>query len=196
LLNGDGRLIKVGVLALQGSYREHIRMLNASGIIAVEVRTPNELNVVDGLIIPGGESTTIGKLIQRNRLSDLLLNYNKPIWGTCAGAILLSKDIEESDQFRLGLIDATIKRNGYGRQTDSFSKKIKMDIDNKIARSKIIEGIFIRAPRITRLGYGVKSLAELGGDTVMALKEKVLITTFHPELTKDNSVHLFFLGLF
>ncbi|MCF7860985.1 pyridoxal 5'-phosphate synthase glutaminase subunit PdxT [Candidatus Woesearchaeota archaeon] len=185
-------MVKVGVLALQGDFREHIWRLKALNVDAFEVRKIDELDAVDGLIIPGGESTTIGKLIRRNGLTDLLRRYHKPIWGTCAGAILLAKDIEDSDQFKLGLMNITIRRNDYGRQIDSFSQDIELNINDQRTS---FNAIFIRAPRITKLGESVKSLAECNGDAVMVIEKNRLATTFHPELTDMNTVHKFFVEL-
>jgi len=182
--------MKVGVLALQGSFSDHVKILKKCKVDPVEVRLPKDLDEVSGLILPGGESTTIIKLMKLYGLDKAIIDkYNKgmPIYGTCAGAILLSKNIIDSKQESLNLVDISIKRNAYGRQIDSF--EAELEIEN-IGEFK---GIFIRAPVIESTNNGVNVLATFENKAVMIEQENVLISTFHPELTDDTRVHKYFL---
>ena len=179
--------MRIGVLALQGDFAEHVVMLRRLGVAGVEVRLPEHLVDVDGLIIPGGESTTIGKLATRWGLMDPLRAFGKakPIWGTCAGAIFLSKDAHR-DQPLLGLMDITVERNAFGRQVDSF--EVGLDVPALTAG----EG----APLIEKVGAGVDVLARLDDGRIVAARQgHLLATSFHPELTGDARFHRYFLSL-
>jgi 5'-phosphate synthase pdxT subunit len=189
--------VRIGVLALQGDFREHRQMLRRIGIDALEVRLPTELARVDGLIIPGGESTTIGKLLVRFEMMDELRTRaldGFPIWGTCAGAIVLSNDVRGRgvDQPVLGVMDTTIQRNAFGRQVDSF----EADLPVPVLGDKPFHAVFIRAPVIERIGRAVESLARLSDGTVVAAQQRhLLATAFHPELTDDERFHQYFVRL-
>ena len=182
----------IGVLALQGDFKEHIEMLKKCRVNAIEVRMPEDLKDVNGLIIPGGESTAIGKLMKQYNLDREIIKKHKrgmALYGTCAGAILLAKDILGSRQPRLNLLDISIKRNDYGRQIDSFESELKID------GIGTYNGIFIRAPVIEKVNNGVKVLSRLNGNPVLVQKENVLASTFHPELTEDARVHQYFVNI-
>jgi pyridoxal 5'-phosphate synthase pdxT subunit len=184
--------MRIGVLALQGDFALHTRALARCGVESVEVRKPEELAAVDGLIIPGGESTTLLKLMDEWGFVPALEKFagsGKPIFGTCAGAILLARDVDNPHQFSLGLIDIGVERNAYGRQRESFETQGTATLDGAPVA---IDMMFIRAPRIRRLGEGVQPLARHAGETVMARQGSVLVATFHPELTDDPSVHRYF----
>ncbi|MBI2660048.1 pyridoxal 5'-phosphate synthase glutaminase subunit PdxT [Candidatus Woesearchaeota archaeon] len=184
--------MKIGVLALQGSFKEHIEMLGKCSVDAVSVKRPEDLKDMNGLIIPGGESTAIGNLMQLSHLDMEIIKRNRhgmAIYGTCAGAIILSKSIVESQQPRLGLLDISIKRNDYGRQADSF--ETELDIE-KIGKFK---GIFIRAPVIEKMNNGVQILSELNSKPILVQKNNILASTFHPELTDDKRVHEYFVDI-
>lgn len=186
--------VKIGVLALQGAFREHIKMLKKCGAQAVEVRTPQELQDLDGLIIPGGESTTIGKLMVEWGLLDEIkakAAQGMAIYGTCAGMILLSRDIIGSEQPRLGLLDAAVQRNAFGRQRESF----EADMDVPEFGKEPLKAVFIRAPYIERVGPKVKVMAVVNDKIVIARQDKILVTAFHPELTDDTRVHAYFLKM-
>lgn len=185
-------MVKIGVLALQGDFKEHIEILKKCSADAVEVRLPEDLKNVDGLIIPGGESTAIGNLMQQYGLDKEIIKKHKhgmAIYGTCAGAILLSKNISGSSQPRLNLLDISIKRNDYGRQVDSFEAEMEIE---KIGK---FNGIFIRAPVIEKTGKEVKVLAKLNNDPVLIQQNNILASTFHPELTEDSRVHQYFIEI-
>ena len=187
--------MRIGVLALQGDFALHARALGRCGAEAVEVRKPDELAGLDGLIIPGGESTTLLKLMDAWGFVPALEKLHAagtPIFGTCAGLILLAREVENPRQFSLGAIDVTVERNAYGRQRESFEARGTARLDGRPVE---LDMVFIRAPRIRRLGPGVESLAELRGETVMARQGNVLVATFHPELTDDLSVHRYFCDL-
>jgi len=186
--------MKIGVLALQGDFAAHVKALERLGVDVAEGRRPAELARLDGLVIPGGESTTLLKLMG-NDFSPALRDFHtarKPIYGTCAGLILLAREVLNPRQFSLGLIDVSVERNAYGRQRESFESRGRALLDGQ---SVEIEMVFIRAPRIRRLGPGVESLAELGGETVLARQGSVLVAAFHPELTDDLTVHRHFCEL-
>jgi 5'-phosphate synthase pdxT subunit len=182
----------IGVLALQGAFIEHIKTLKRLGVETKEVRLPEHLQNLDGLIIPGGESTTIGKLATEYGLIEPLRDFakEKPTWGTCAGLIFLAKDIGIERQPILGLMDVVVDRNAFGRQVDSF----ETDLDFKgLAEDRPFHAIFIRAPLVRKAGDGVKILAQLNDDGIVAVQEgHWLGTAFHPELTNDNRVHQYF----
>jgi 5'-phosphate synthase pdxT subunit len=191
----NGRSVRIGVLALQGDFALHARALARSGVEAVEVRKPEALEDVAGLIIPGGESTTLLKLMGEWEFVPAIEKFHaagKPIFGTCAGLIVLAREVESPRQFSLGLIDVTVERNAYGRQRESFEAPGTAVLNGRRAPLTMV---FIRAPRILRMGAGVESLAEHGGETVMARQGSVLVATFHPELTDDTTVHRYFCDL-
>jgi 5'-phosphate synthase pdxT subunit len=184
--------MKIGVLALQGDFALHIKALTRCGVGTVEVRKPEELEGLDGLVMPGGESTTLLKLMDEWRFVPALEKFHeagKPIFGTCAGLILLARDVESPPQASLGFIDVGVERNAYGRQRESFAAEGEVELDG--ARQRL-EMVFIRAPRIRRMGPGVVTLARRGDEPVMAREGTVLVATFHPELTADASVHRYF----
>lgn len=190
--------MRIGVLALQGDFIEHIAVLRRLGVEAIEVRLPDQLETLDGVIIPGGESTTIGKLAVDFQLIEPLRQFGKQkaIWGTCAGAIFLSKDAHRQQPL-LGLMDITVERNAFGRQVESF----EVDLDVPALKTVSSEdapfhAIFIRAPLIISVGSGVDVLAKLeNGKIVAAQQGKLLVTSFHPELTADDRFHRYFLRL-
>ena len=188
--------MKIGVLALQGDFDEHRAVLHRLDVETREVRLPAHLDGLDGLIIPGGESTTIGKLADAYGLIEPLQDFaeQKPIWGTCAGAILLSKDVHRKQPL-LGLMDITIERNAFGRQVASFETELV------VPALELVEpdggpyhAVFIRAPLIESVGEDAQSLAELeDGRIVAARQENLLATSFHPELTQDDRFHRYLL---
>ena len=184
--------MRIGVLALQGDFSLHVRALARCGVETAEVRKPEQLADADGLVIPGGESTTLLKLMEDWGFVSALERYHakgRPIFGTCAGLILLAKEVDNPPQFALGLIDVGVERNAYGRQRESFEAR---GVATFSGRRVPIEMVFIRAPRIRRLGPEVRTLAEHRGETVMAQDGLVLVATFHPELTDDLTVHRHF----
>ena len=184
--------MKIGVLALQGDVREHKRVLAKLGAEPIEVKLPKDLDDVDALIMPGGESTTIGMLMRKYKLDAKIKqkhNEGMPIYGTCAGAILLAKEIIGSKQLKLGLADISVKRNDYGRQIDSFEADLSIkDIGG-------FKGVFIRDPIIKSSYNGAEILSEYKNSPVMMRQDNILITTFHPELTNDTRVHEYFLNM-
>lgn len=184
--------MKIGVLALQGDFALHGQALGRAGVESSEVRNPAELGAVDGLIIPGGESTTLLKLMEVGELIPALEKFRadgKPIFGTCAGLIVLAQEVLNPNQFSLGFIDVTVERNAYGRQKESFEAEGEVTLDGSPRPLKMV---FIRAPRIRRLGPQVSGLAVHGGECVMARQGAVLVAAFHPELTDDAAVHSYF----
>ncbi|MGD1073423.1 MAG: pyridoxal 5'-phosphate synthase glutaminase subunit PdxT [Bryobacteraceae bacterium] len=194
--NRTGRK-RVGVLALQGDFEAHQKALERAGAHAIQVRTAPELENLDGLIIPGGESTTILKLINLMDLKEPLrrLVNEKPIFGTCAGAILLAKDVLNPPQESFGAVDITVERNAYGRQIESRVVQIEPTAEfQRRAGAGDMEAVFIRAPIIRRTGPGVRILAQYDGDPVLVEQGKHLVATFHPELTDDARVHKLFLS--
>ena len=190
--------MKIGVLALQGDFSEHISMLKRLQVEASEVRLPDHLNGLDGLIIPGGESTTIGKLaVAYNMMEPLqLFGQRHAIWGTCAGAIFLSKDIGR-DQPLLGLMDIKVQRNAFGRQIDSFETDLDIpELKRATGTDADYHAVFIRAPIIESVSGDAKILASIpDGRIVAAQQGHLLATSFHPELTKDTRFHEYFLTL-
>ena len=186
---------RVGVLALQGDVREHAEALAGLGVEAREVRTLADLGAVDGLILPGGESTTIARLLLAFGLHAPLrerIEGGLPAWGTCAGAILLARRAPELDRPTLGLLDVTAERNAYGRQVDSF----EADLDCAGVEGGAVRAVFIRAPRLRDPGPGVEVLATLGDGSIAACREgRLLATAFHPELTSDLRLHARFLAM-
>jgi 5'-phosphate synthase pdxT subunit len=188
---------RVGVLALQGDFEAHQRALTRAGADAVQVRTAEQLDDLDGLVIPGGESTTMLKLLNYMDLKEPLRRFaqEKPVFGTCAGAILLATDVQNPAQESFGVVDMTVERNAYGRQIDSRVATIEPGAEfQQRAGAGDVEAVFIRAPIIRRTGPGVKVLAEYHGDPVLVEQGNHLIATFHPELTDDARVHRLFLG--
>ena len=188
--------IIAGVLSLQGAFKEHINRLRECGVSAVEVRFPEQLKKIDGLIIPGGESTTINKLLGKYKFKDNLDKFNrkhKPIFGTCAGLILLAKNIEGEDK-GLGYIDIEVRRNAYGRQADSFEVLLDLSLDRSENGGKF-KSVFIRAPKIISAGKEVAILARYNEDMVLARENNVMVCTFHPELTDDLRIHKYFINM-
>lgn len=190
--------MKIGVLALQGDFAEHIAVLRRLGVEAVEVRLPEQLEGLDGLIIPGGESTTIGKLTVDFNLMEPLIDFGekKPIWGTCAGAILLSKDARR-EQPLLGLMDIVVARNAFGRQVESFEADFPVPALEKVSKENPpFHAVFIRAPLIERVSGDAEVMAELDDGRIVAAQQgHLLATAFHPELTDDDRFHRYFLEL-
>lgn len=184
---------RVGVLALQGDVREHIRILGRLGADAVSVKSPEQLDSVDGLVIPGGESTTIGKMAVRFGLLEPLRSAAEsglPVYGTCAGLILLAGAVTEGDQPLLGVLDVVVRRNAFGRQNESF----EADLDIK-GMDTPFHAVFIRAPWIEKVGSEVEILAEVDDHPVMVRQGSILATSFHPELTGDGRIHQMLLDL-
>ena len=190
--------MKIGVLALQGDFEEHINMLKNLGVETAEVRLDEHLNGIDGLIIPGGESTTIGKLATDFGLMEPLRTFGQrhAIWGTCAGAIFLSKDVSR-EQPLLGLMDIKVARNAFGRQVDSFEAELDISkLKQVTSTDEAFHAVFIRAPIIESVSGDAKILASLpDGRIVAAQQANLLATSFHPELTGDNRFHKYFLSL-
>jgi 5'-phosphate synthase pdxT subunit len=186
-------MLTVGVLALQGAFLEHARSVVACGCRPVEVRRAEQLNDCRALIIPGGESTVIGKMMEEFGLLESVRRFGaegRPIFGTCAGMVLLAREIEGSEQSRLGLMDVAVKRNAFGRQVDSF----EADIHVPVLGETPVRGVFIRAPYVTAVGRGVETLAFFDGKVVLVRQDKLLAGAFHPELTTDTRLHKYFLG--
>ena len=189
--------MKLGVLALQGDFAEHQVMLEKLGAEVVQVRLPEHLDEISGLIIPGGESTTIGKLATEFGLMDSLRKFGEKhaIWGTCAGAIFLSKDARRNQPL-LGMMDIVVERNAFGRQVDSFEIDLKVAVLDKIGADRPYHAIFIRAPLIESVGSGVEVLTALADGRIVAAQQgKLLATSFHPELTDDDRFHRYFMEL-
>jgi pyridoxal 5'-phosphate synthase pdxT subunit len=173
--------MKLGVLAVQGDFREHAAMLRRLGADVVEVRKPEQLEGLDGLVVPGGESTTFMRLMRLYGLDEALRVFSAPVLGTCAGMIVL-------DRAHLGLMDLEVDRNAYGRQVASFEADLQLRDDDEPLR-----GVFIRAPRVRDVGPDVEVLAEHGGEPVLLRQGRFLVASFHPELTEDTRVHELFL---
>jgi pyridoxal 5'-phosphate synthase pdxT subunit len=189
----------IGVLSYQGGYTRHLELLARLGYESVSVRSVEALESVDALIIPGGESTTIGMLMERFGLLDVLarrIDEGLPVFGTCAGAILLASGIEQSDQVRIGALDITVRRNAYGRQIHSFEADLQLarETDTRLPTGGQFHGVFIRAPLITRTGPGVTTLLEFEERPVLVRQGSLLASTFHPELSGDARIHRFFLA--
>lgn len=188
--------MKIGVLALQGAFAEHISILGKLGVEAVEVRLPAQLEGLDGLIIPGGESTTFTILIKAYQFADAIIRLAKselPIFGTCAGMIVLANGVTNDGGVEpVGAMAIKVKRNAFGRQVDSFETDLSIPVLGK----KPFPCVFIRAPRIESVGKNVEILATLNGDTIVAARQgKMLVTSFHPELTDDTRLHKYFLDI-
>ena len=185
-----------GIQALQGDFEAHRRALERAGARAVEVRTARDLEAVDGLVIPGGESTTMLKLLRAENLFEPLRRFGsgKPIFGTCAGAILLAREVSSPSQESLGLMDIGVERNAYGRQLDSRVVTLSNgDLSERFGGAEV-EAVFIRAPIIRRVGAGATVLARYNGDPVLLEEGRHLVATFHPELTVDPRIHQLFLA--
>ncbi len=187
--------MKVGVLAVQGDFAEHIAALKGLGVEGREVRLPEHLEHTDGLIIPGGESTTLSRLMSLYGLREPVAEMartGKPVWGTCAGMIMMAAEITEEDPIPLRIMDIGVHRNAFGRQVDSF----ELDLEITCFNGTLFHGVFIRAPAIMRVGKGVEVLASLPDGRPVAVQQgNLLATAFHPELTADNRFHRHFLDL-
>lgn len=185
--------MKIGVLSMQGAFAEHINALNKLKVEAIPVRSKSDFDNIDGLIIPGGESTAIGKLLEVFELKEILTEKIKagfPVWGTCAGMIILANKIEGSDVKHIPVMDIEVVRNAYGRQLGSFTIDSSMDgVDTPYPM------VFIRAPYINRVGEGVKILAKVNDKIVAAKENNILVTSFHPELTEDLRIHQYFINM-
>ena len=176
--------MRIGVLALQGNFREHAAMLGRLGADVVEVRKPAEVEGLDGLVIPGGESTAIGRLVRIYELEEALRRFERPVFGTCAGMILLGRD------GLLRRVDLGVRRNAYGRQVASFEADLDL-----AGEEEPLRGVFIRAPQVDDVGPEVEVLAELDGEPVLLRDGRYLVASFHPELTDDTRVHERFLEM-
>jgi 5'-phosphate synthase pdxT subunit len=188
---GNGDRPRIGILALQGDVREHAEILRRLGVEPVEVTTEGDLEGLAGVIVPGGESTTIGKMLVSSGLLDGLRGYfyrGGPVWGTCAGMVLAASATTGPRQPLLGVMNALVERNGFGRQVHSF----EMDLDVE-GFDEPFTGVFIRAPFFEDVGPGVEVLSEVEGKVVAARGENILVTAFHPELTDDTRFHEYFL---
>ncbi len=189
--------MKIGVLALQGAFIEHVHMLGELGVDAVEVRLPEQLRDLDGLIIPGGESTTIGKVATQYGLIEPIremIAQGKPVWGTCAGMIVLAKDVGVRQPL-VGVMDVHVKRNAFGRQVDSFETDLNVPAINN-GNPNPFHAVFIRAPLVESVGPKVEVLAQLEDGAIVAAREgNLLATSFHPELTHDARFHKYFLQM-
>jgi len=184
---------RAGVVAIQGDFVKHIEAVERAGGEAFEVRTPEELAQVDRVIIPGGESTTVGMLMERYGLGAAIRERaasGMPVWGTCMGMILMAREVDDRLQYVLDLLDISVKRNAFGAQVHSFEDEIRI-----AGLPKPIMGVFIRAPVITRVGEGVETLAKYDGKLVAVRQGNLIGTSFHPELTDDRRMHEWFLGL-
>ena len=186
--------MKIGVLSLQGDFDKHRKMLESLEVSTVLVRDAETLKTIDGLVIPGGESTTMGKLIRSFGMAETLekriLSDDMPVFGTCAGMILLAAEIIGFEQYSVKALDISVKRNAYGRQIESFETQIEMTLSDGSEHQA--RGVFIRAPQIERAGNGVKVLAEYEDHPVLIQQKNILAASFHPELTKDTTVHAYF----
>ena len=189
-----GKTMKIGILGFQGAVIEHQQHIQQLEQEAVIVRYREQLETIDGLILPGGESTTMGKLLNRTGLMDPLrekILQGLPVWGTCAGMILLAKELEQDPLVHLGVMDMTVKRNAYGTQIDSFDVRMVVpEISNRE-----IPLVFIRAPYITRVGKDVRVLCRVDDHIVAVRERNMLATSFHPELTDDSAFHQYFIGM-
>jgi 5'-phosphate synthase pdxT subunit len=183
----------IGVLALQGAYNKHSGAVRSLGFNSVEVRTTKDMNIIDGLIIPGGESTTIGKILAKNNLIAPIkkrIDQGMAVFGTCAGMILLAKSVPGRDQPLLEAMDITVERNAYGRQIDSFEAELTV----KGLEGGAVNGIFIRAPKIVRVSDKVEVLAAYENVPVLVRQSNILAASFHPELSDDLRIHSFFIS--
>ena len=187
--------LPIGVLALQGDFLEHIRALRGLGVHATEIKLPHQLDAIHGLIIPSGESTTMARLIDEFGLREPLIEKIKkglPVWGTCAGMILLAKKLREDRPQPLGLMDITVARNDFGRQVNSFETDLKIPV----LGNKPFHTVFIRTPKVMKAGSNVKVFAHLPDKSIVAIQQNNMLgTSFHPELTQDTRFHEYFLNL-
>lgn len=184
----------IGVLALQGAFREHIKCLESIGVRGILIKSNEDLDEIDGIILPGGESTAMGKMLIDFNMKNNLLNKIKdglPVWGTCAGMILLASKINGENNGHLKVMDIDVKRNAYGRQLGSFSTK---EIIPSISKYPV-ELVFIRAPYINKAGSNVEILCKIDGNIVAAKEGNMLATSFHPELTEDRAFHKYFIEM-
>src|SRR5262245_37915463 len=186
------RAVTIGVLSIQGDYDAHRQRLEELGAAVVLVRKPDQLRGLDGIVIPGGESSTMLKFLERDGFLEKLKDFveTKPVFGTCAGAILLAKEVDNPPQPSLGVMDIRVRRNAYGRQLESNIR----EAESKLAGGPL-EMVFIRAPKIETTGAGVEVLASAGDDPVLVRQRKIMAATFHPELSTDRRVHAEFLKL-
>lgn len=184
--------MKIGVLSIQGDFQLHKKMLDKLKIKNIEVRTPRQMETCDGLIIPGGESTTFVKLLKENDLYQAISGFAKkhPVMGTCAGLITIGEKVKNYNMETLHLIDIDVERNAYGRQIDSFIDTVEININGE---KSTFEGVFIRAPKIARIGEKVRAIGFYHRNVVMAETETILVSTFHPELTDDTRIHRYFI---
>ncbi len=186
-------MMNVGVIALQGDFEKHLKALQSLGTSASEIRSPEELEAVDRIIIPGGESTTVGLLMERYGLGEAVrakAQTGMPVWGTCMGLIMMAREVEGRSQYTLNLLDITVQRNAFGAQVHSFEDELQVH-----GMNTPVLGVFIRAPIVTRVGPGVDVLARYG-DKIVAVRSNNLIgTAFHPELTDDTRMHEWFITL-
>ena len=191
-MNAEAAGPRIGVLAIQGDYAAHAEALAEAGAVPVEVRKQEELNGLDGLILPGGESTTMLKFLERRHLFDGLKHFcfTHPVFGTCAGAILLAREVRNPVQTSLGVLDVVVERNAYGRQIDS-----SIEFSESAFGGEKLEMVFIRAPRILGVGPGVEVLARRDGMPTLVRQGRLMAATFHPELSKDRRVHKGFVDL-
>lgn len=190
---GGDATVKIGVLALQGDFQEHEHVLRNLGVDVREVRLPEHLEGLEGLILPGGESTTFAKLADRFGLTEPLrqLSQAVPMWGTCAGLVFMARDVG-LDQVVLGILDIVVERNAFGRQVDSFEE----DLEFRGVEGGPFHGIFIRAPLVREVGPDVETLCRLNRGKIVAVRKgHLMATSFHPELTDDHRVHEYFLGM-
>jgi pyridoxal 5'-phosphate synthase pdxT subunit len=185
--------LTIGVLALQGAFREHVRMMGGLGAATREVRTARELDGLDGLIIPGGESTTMGLLMEKDGMSEPLREFvgQHPVFGTCAGLIMLAVETSDGEQPLLRVMDVTVRRNAFGRQTRSFEAPVELSLTPGV--SETIHGIFIRAPWVEQVGPGVEVIARCNGRIVGVRQDHMIGVAFHPELGDDTRLHDYFL---
>jgi 5'-phosphate synthase pdxT subunit len=191
-LTSELTLPRIGILAIQGDYAAHAEALSESGATPVEIRKPDQLAALDGLILPGGESTTVLRFLEKLNFFETLQEFGAthPVFGTCAGAILLAREVLNPPQRSLGLLDATVERNAYGRQIDSTI----LTAETALAGGPL-EMVFIRAPRITHSGAGVEVLAERDESPVLVRQGNLMAATFHPELSSDRRVHQLFVNI-
>ena len=188
-------MTNIGILSFQGDFARHVRTMEALGVKASLLRSSKQLDTVDGVIIPGGESTTIGKLMHGYGMIEplrLRISEGMPVFGTCAGLILLGPEVSEKNQHRLGVLDITVERNAYGRQVDSF----EADIAVEAIGDRPVRGVFIRAPIVRAVADGITVLATYENHPVLLRENTILASSFHPELTGDSRIHEYFLSFF